>query len=150
MSQAVAPTISDRLLAAFRALVRAELPQLTYMGIYAYSIRSSDSSTISCDPVDSTIPLPSLAGVPLLPSVLGEGVTPPSEGACLVAFVNADPSRPVCISIDTPPKAAEVGDGTTTLTLSGGGPGVARLGDTVVAGIFAGTITSCSTKVTSG
>lgn len=41
-------------------------------------------------------------------------------------------------------------DGATSVLLAGGGQPVARLGDTVTAGPYAGSITGGSTKVTSG
>lgn len=142
MSQAVAPTFADRLLASFRALVRAEFPQLTYVGVYEYTITGSASSSIECRPTDTTIPLPALSKVTLLPSVLGESVAPPSSGSCLIAFVNADPTRPVCISITSPSKTATVdatqsmsiGPSASSVSIAGGAIPAARAGD--MAGIF--------------
>lgn len=152
MSEPTPPTIQDRLLTAFRALVRAEFPQYTYLGIYEYAIRATDGSTVDCDPVDTTIPLPSLAKVPLRSSILGETVTPQAKGErCLVMFVNGDPTRAICVSTDPYPKAAQIGDATTTtLKLAGGVLPAARATDAVVAGPFVGTITAGSSKVSIG
>jgi len=100
MSEPIAPSTFDRLMQSIRAIIRAELPQATFQGIYEYSIQSTDGLTASCDPVDTTIPLPSLPSVELRPSILG-GIVAPARGArCLVAFVNSDPTRPVIISVD--------------------------------------------------
>lgn len=137
MSAPVPPSASDRLLNALRMLIRGEVPQLSFYGIYEYTIQSAGGTTISCTPADTTQSLPSLANVPIRTSVTGEKVTVPASAVgsrCLIAFVNADPTRPVCIGVDSFPGALPA----------------ARLTDTVVAGIFAGTITSGSTNVSIG
>jgi len=120
------PTVSDRALAAFRMLVRGEFPQLGYQGIYEYSVQSSDGSTVDCDATDTTISLPShLAKVPLRSSILGAQVTPSSGSRCLIMFVNADPSRPVCVFVEPTPVTATIatagGLNPGTLNLKGGG-----------------------------
>lgn len=101
MSQPVAPTVSDRLLAAFRALIRAELPQLSFYGMYEYSIQAATSSTVDCSPTDTTISLPSLTKVPTRFGFLSVSLSAVDVGKkCLIMFINADPSRPVCVSVD--------------------------------------------------
>lgn len=98
MSAVVPPTPFDRLLNAFRALVRAELPTLTYLGVYEYAVQATDgtastpSTTVDCTPTDSTIPLPDLTGVPIR---LPYGVTPPLQALCYVEFANGDPTKPM-------------------------------------------------------
>jgi len=101
MSAIVPPNAFDRLLTNLRSIIRQEIPVLTYHGIYEYSVQSLAGSTVNCDPVDTTIPLPSLANIELRPSLLGEVVTSPffPGSRCLVAFVNGDPSRPFVMSI---------------------------------------------------
>ena len=118
MSEPVAPSTFDRLLQSLRAIIRAEFPQFTYAGIYEYAIQSSSGATVSCDPVDTTVPLPSLANVELRPSILGEAVTSPilSGSRCLVAFVNNDPTRPTILSISNPPASAAITAGLQVAT----------------------------------
>lgn len=117
MSAPTAPSSFDRLLQSIRSIVRAELPTLTFSGIYEYSIQSSNGNTVNCDPIDTTIPLPSLPNVELRPSILGESVSsPPRASRCLVAFVNSDPTRPVILSIDTPPSSAAITAGSQVAT----------------------------------
>ena len=156
MSAIVAPTVFDRLLAMFRALIRAELPQLTYFGTYEYSIQKAGSSTIDGSPTDTTIPLSSLTGIPLRSSLLGQVVDAQAVGGlALIRFINGDPERPVCVSILSIPKKAKldatgsmkVGPSASKVVLNGGKLGVARVGDSVTFflppnSIVSGTLTA--------
>jgi len=86
-------------------------------------------------------------------------VKPRVGNLCLVMFVNGVPSRPIVFSCTGPAAEIQV-DATSTaafassasaVTVGGSGPPCARLGDTLLAGgMFAGTITSGSSKVTVG
>lgn len=149
----------DRLMANIRRIVRSEFPNYTYQGIYEYSIQSVSDSLVDADPVDTSIGLPSIAKMPMRSSILGETVTPTVGKLCLVMFVNGVPSRPMVFScaakneeIDVDAtSAAHFGDSASAITVGGSGPPCARLGDTLLAGgMFAGTITSGSSKVTVG
>lgn len=121
MTQPQQPAVQDRIMAAFRALVRGELPQLTFHGIYEYSVQATDGTTVDCDATDTTIPLPGhLAKVPLRSSILGGQVSPTQGCRCLIAFVNGDPARPICVFVDPTPATALVA-ATGTLSLKGGG-----------------------------
>lgn len=129
--------MSDRLLGAVRALVRAELSRLSYLGTYAYTVQRAAAGTVDAAPA-SALPLPPLVGVPLASSLLGQRVTPAAAGApCRIRFVNGDPSRPVCVGIGAVPVRASV-DATDTLrlgpsasavALAGGSAALARVGD---------------------
>jgi hypothetical protein len=101
MSAVTAPTANDRLLAAIRSLIRAEFPTFDYLGVYEYSIQGVNPSdnSIDCSPTDTTIPLPTVSALPLKTSLVGESVEATVGTLCLVEFVNADPSRPVVVSI---------------------------------------------------
>jgi hypothetical protein len=138
----------DRLLDSFRALVRAEFPALTFLGIYEYTVQSSSSATVDLVPTVTSIGLPVLTGVALRASVLGELVTGAAVGAlALIEFVNGDPTRPICVSLSSPAQTATV-DATGTLTLgpsaqsielAGGLAPVARQGDAVTVYLGTGT-----------
>lgn len=99
------PTALDRLWASFRALVRAELPALSYLGTYEYRVTGTDgtasspASTVDCVPTDAALKLPPLAKVPLR---LPYGVTPPTGALCAVQFMNGDPSRPIVTNFSDP------------------------------------------------
>lgn len=96
----ISPTTLDRLLDSFRKIVRAEFPQLTFMGIWEYSVQATDGVTIDCSPTDTAIPLPSLAKVPMISGLLGELATPVIGKRCVIIFLNGDPTKARCLSID--------------------------------------------------
>lgn len=142
----------DRLLAALRLLVRNELARMTYLGVYEYTVQGASPGTVDASPA-SSLPLPTLSGVPLLPSILGQTATPAARGAlCRIRFVNGDPTRPVCVGIAAPTVDAAV-DATGTLSLGhsatvvvgGGTKPIARSGDAVTMlfpqGTFTGVLT---------
>ena len=73
-------------------------------------------------PTSTTQPFQQLPPVTMRPSNAGETATPAPGSACIVMFVNGDPSRPMVTFGDptTPP---------VLVKLAGGGAGVARAGD---------------------
>jgi hypothetical protein len=138
----------DRLLAALRLLVRNEIARMTYLGVYEYTVQGASPGTVDASPA-SSLPLPTLSAVPLLPSILGQTATPAARGAlCRIRFANGDPTRPVCVGIAAPPVDAAV-DATGTLSLGpsstvvlvGGTKPVAREGDGVSVFLAASVIT---------
>lgn len=140
----------NRLIAAIRRIVRSEFPNLTFLGIYEYSIQSTDGTTIDATPVDTSLTLPSISKIILRPSILGEKVKPTVGKTCLIMFVNGSPTRPICISCSAKNDTVEI-DAETMVKIAGGGPPAARLGDAILAaGIFAGTVTAGSTKTQIG
>lgn len=116
----IPPTDLDRLLSSFRKLVRAEFPQLTFMGIWEYAVEGVGTNTIDCSPTDTAIPLPTLSKVPLRASILGNTVTPTVGARAIIIFLNGDPTKPVCVGVDGPPVVATVA-ASGTLNLGGGG-----------------------------
>lgn len=125
----IAPSPIDRLWASFRVLVRAELPTLSFLGVYEYSVTSSDGTagaaakTVDCTPTDPALTLPSLTKVPIR---LPYGVTPPTEALCSVQFINGDPSRPFVSGFNDP---------MTLMVFAGGKLPNARQGDMTAASI---------------
>ena len=141
MTAPVQPTNTDRLLTSLRLILRAEIPELNFLGTYEYSVQSSSGTTVDASPVDTTIPLPSITNMPVFPSVLGESITGIQTGQlCLVQFVNGDPTRPEVIGLSEINQTATV-DATGTLTvgsaqtvsvaLAAGTAPVARQGDQI-------------------
>jgi hypothetical protein len=141
MSAVVPPLSADRLLASLRLLIRAETPTLTYAGTYEYSIQAVNGTAIDCSPVDTTIPLPSMSALPVRPSVLAESVTGIQTGQlCLVQFINADPTRPIVVSLSEISQTATIdakgsmtvgSANTASVQLGGGVAPVARIGDLI-------------------
>jgi hypothetical protein len=99
------PTGDDRLMAAFRALVGVELARLKYAGFFQYGITGSHGEppnvTLDCEPSDPGLGLPSLVKVPMQPGIDGITSKPESGIGCVVTFLNADPTRPVIVGVDS-------------------------------------------------
>jgi hypothetical protein len=169
MSAVTPPTSLDRLLTAIRLIIRNEVPQNTYFGVYEYTIQNVTGQTVDVRPTDTTLSLPSMNNLPIFPSVMAEAVTGlPVGSICLVRFVNADPSRPEVCSITSLSQTATI-DATDTLTfgststtvvaIGGGSAPVARQGEQVatvvplpappptISGIINGTIPFTGTMV---
>jgi len=91
------PTDKDRLLSAFRALVRAEFPTLTYAGVFSYAVQSSNGTTVDASPTDSSIPLPDLVGIEIRTGIPGAAVTPSTGTLLAVGFLNSNPALPVVL-----------------------------------------------------
>lgn len=89
------PTPDDRLLAALRDIIRERFPGLAYAGVYEYAVQTVGLTSVELLPT-ADIPFTSLP--PLAYPVASYLITPLVVGTtCLVAFVNADPARPVLI-----------------------------------------------------
>lgn len=139
----------DRIITNLRAIIRSEFPSLAFLGTYEYVIQTT-GETIGADPVDTTLGLPSIANVRMCAGLLGETVKPTVGKICYVIFLNGDRTKARVIGAEGDADEISV-PATTSIKLAGGVLGVARMTDPVLAGgIFAGTITSASTKVKAG
>jgi hypothetical protein len=133
-------TALGRLLKDVRALIRAEVPALTFAGIYEYTVQGAAGSKVDASPTDTTLGLPTITGLPLSPSILGETVASAAVGCkAIVQFVNGSPTRPEVVSLSLPPSSSTI-DATGTLQLgpnaqavqlAGGTAPIARHGDAV-------------------
>lgn len=119
-----APTTLDRMWAAFRLLVRAELHELGYLGMYTYVVRGSTMGYVDAEPASQTLGLPSVTRAPILPAIGGETAIASTGSECTISFLDGDPTRPVVVSL------TEVDE----LVIADGDDGVARLGDTITLG----------------
>lgn len=90
-----APT--DRLIAAFRALVKTELPTQTFLGTYEYAVQSTDGTTVDAKPTASNTGLPELTKIVLRAGLAGCSSTPGQGSLLAVAFLNGDPTRPYVV-----------------------------------------------------
>lgn len=159
-----APWGVSRRVEALRRLIRSLLPEYRYHGRYEYRVVVQDGERLALQPVLSSLGLPDLRRVKVRPGVPGAKATHTLGSLVEVAFVNADPARPVVVSFDDaesssflPTKldldalAVSVGSSSLSTTL-GPAPqlGVARLTDAVQAGPFVGGITFASTTVKAG
>ena len=153
MSAIVDPTVTDRLLNAFRKLLRAEDPNRTYRGISEYLVGNVTSTSADATPTDTSLSLPAILRIPLRSGLVGETAKLTVGKTCLVSFINGDPTRPFIFSADVPQTATM--DATQQITVGSVSPGTlpnttphvaARVGDAV--GPF--LITTGSTKVLVG
>lgn len=140
----------DRLIDNLRAIIRSEFPDYAFKGVYEYVIQSVNGTLVSADPTDTTLSLPSIPSMPMQSGLLGETVKPTVGKLCYVVFVNGKRSRPMIVGCQGEDDEIEI-PATTSIKLASGVLGAARLNDTILAGgMFAGTITSASTKVKVG
>jgi hypothetical protein len=130
---------------AYARLLDVTDPGRRFRGTFEYRVVNQEGERLNLQPVRSRSDLPDLARVPVRAGAPGVKATHTPGSCVLVAFLDADPSRPAVVGFDAPDAP-----GWMPVALELGGPsplGVARLGSAVVAGPFAGTVTSASARV---
>ena len=152
---------------AMRALVRQYVPEARWNGVYEYRVGlvEAGGERLALQPVRTVRGLPDLRYVRVRPGVFGARSTPMLGALCLVGFVDADPTRPVVLAGDDADAPGHLPDDAdydatdavrvgahATMTSIGPEPrkAMARLGDAVTCGPFAGTITTASTTTEAG
>jgi hypothetical protein len=134
-----------------RSVVREVMADAERAPQFAYSVVSVDVIAQTCDlrPAQpSARGLPDLPAVPMLPGVAGVILEPAVGSLVRVAFLGGLPTEPRIVGYDqTTPDHVRLA--VTTLLELGGTPGlpVARVGDQVQAGPYAGAVVTGSTKV---
>lgn len=126
-------TERERLLTEIRNMIRAEIAPLTYCGVWTYTIQRASASSIDAVPANPNGILPTLTNVPPLTSPIGETVTPTVGKTCVIAFLDADPTKPRWISAEGNATIVAV-DASSLVRLGAGALPVARATD--LAGIF--------------
>ena len=141
-----AGAVLSRRQAAFAALVRASLPPSARMqGAWEFRVVQQTGNRLYLQPARAASGLADLSLVPMRPGIPGAKATVALGSIVLVSFIEGDPSRPFAWSFDDPDAPGWM---PTTLELGGPGAlGVARMTDAVVAGPFAGTITTGSARI---
>lgn len=131
-------------LEAWADLLAALDPRARYRASYEFRVVTQSGERLNLQPVRIASGMPDLASVPVR---LAPGVKALHQlgSLVMVAFADADPSRPYVFAGD----AADA-PGWMPLELDLGGPGalgVARIGDGVICGPYAGTIVSGSARI---
>jgi hypothetical protein len=112
---------SDRLLAALNALIDRKVSPTKFYGRYQYTISNPTTTTVDATPVDDSIGLPDLQGVPIVADSISV-YTPPDGGECHIEFLNGNPNGARCVWTEGAPSHTDIMAGTTP---------AAKLGDTV-------------------
>ncbi len=142
----IEPNALDRFMGAIRALIRAELPRLKYLGTWAYSVTGvNGDGTVNASPSDLDAGLPALNNLSIVSGPEGGTAAPTPGNACYVRFINGDPTRPVVVGNQAVVRVAtfdateqvNVGPSAGTVVLAGGDAPVARDGDAVA--VYFGT-----------
>ncbi len=120
-------------------------PGRRFRGVYEYRIVTQSGERLNLQPIRSRSQLPDLARVPVRMGVPGVRATHSPGAQVLVAFLDADPTRPCVVGFDAADQP-----GWLPLSLELGGPlplPAARQTDPVIAGPFSGTIVGGSSRV---
>lgn len=113
---------------ALRAIIEQLFPDMRYRGVSEFRVATQEGERLNLQPVLTSLGLPSLRRVPVRPGVPGVKATHLLGSRVLVAFVNADPARPVVVGFED---AEGSGFLPSMLTLQNGSKGIAREDDSV-------------------
>lgn len=151
---------ADRFKSAITAIVREIMGDVKFLGAYGYRVQKAEGGKFSGTPESKSLGLPDLQDVPIRGSILGGQTATklPGGASVVIAFVNGDPSLPFLLAgpHDSEPTEAaikatsKVKVDAPQVVINGGAQGCARMGDAVIAGPFAGTITAGSTTTKVG
>jgi hypothetical protein len=97
--------VTERFQDAVRALVRAMIPELFFLGLWEYQVTSarvdeSGRAVFDGTPVAAADLLPGAVGWALRPALPGATALPAAGSTVLVGFVNADRARPCVLAYD--------------------------------------------------
>jgi len=121
-------TGADRVLGPLQQVIQKETAGAKFFGRYEYVIHNPGSGTIDGAPVDTTLGLPELTGVPLVGDSIAS-YNAPDGGKAHVMFLDGSPTKPVCVWTEV---TSENGPDTVVLAPQGDGVNnVARVSDTV-------------------
>jgi len=111
----------DRILGPLHTIIDQRVSGARFYGRYRYTISNPSTETVDAQPVDVTIGLPALNGVPLNSDSISS-YKPPVGGECHIMFLDGKPTLPVVVWTEGQP---------TMASLLGGPNPVARQGDQV-------------------
>ena len=112
---------TSRLGTAVERMIAAALAPLRYQGVWSYRVVAQSGERLDLQPERSSAGMPDLLRVRVRPGVPGCTADYVAGSLVLVAFVDADPGRPVVVAGDDPesagfyPDRIDIGDGETIL-----------------------------------
>ncbi len=117
--QVMTDASADRILGPIHAIVDQRVATMRFLGRYRYTISNPSTTTVDATPVDPSIGLPALNGVPLDSDSISTYV-PPDGGECHIMFADGLP---------TMPRVVWTAGTATVVNVLGGSVPVARQGD---------------------
>jgi hypothetical protein len=141
-------TSPNRRLDALARMLDALDPNRKFRGTYEYRVVTQSGERLNLQAVRAATGLPDLSNVPVRPGIAGARADVALGELVLVAFVDADPSRPVVIAHDAPdapgyhPLFLVLGEEPSL--------GIARISDAAICGPYAGTIVAGSSRIKAG
>lgn len=119
--QILTDTAQDRLLGPLQSVIDLRMSGVRFYGRYRYTISNPTATTVDATPMDTSLGLPGLSGVPLDSDSISSYV-PPNGGECHVQFMDGKP---------TLPRVVWTAGTASVVNVLGGSNPVARLGDQV-------------------
>ena len=165
---------ADRFKATITAVVLELLPDLRFRAPARYVVDKCEGGKLTATPKSSKSGLPPIVDMPVRGSIAGGMASKLKKGtSVLIMWIDASPADPFLAWIDSSEEpdelklegqtkatlkapdvklegASSVKADAPSIVLNGGAQGVARMGDTVQAGPWPGTITSGSATVKAG
>lgn len=137
--------IEDRVLRAFRALVREALPNYAFHGLYRYRVVRMAGHRVDLQAVRKAPGLPNILPVPVHPGAAGLAAELSPGALVLVEFVEGDPGQPVVTHFSTKDdpgflpvalaldatEAVRIGETASAIELGAAAGVVLRHGDTI-------------------
>ena len=93
-------TATSRRLAAWARLLEQLDPGRRFRGVWEFRVVTQEGERLNLQPTRVSLGLPDLARVPMRPGVAGARADVALGSRVLVAFVNADPARPVVVGFE--------------------------------------------------
>jgi hypothetical protein len=143
LTNTAAINAGDRLVAELQSLIRETLPNLTFMGVYEYTVTGVGSGTCNANPTNTTLSLPPIAQLPLTFPLMT--ATLKFGDLIRVWFVNGSPTRPEVCSAPADSTVITVGNAATAAAARKGDSVASSLTIPDLTAIVAGILSSSGT-----
>lgn len=146
--------LPDRFKQAITAIFDEIFVERRFLAPALYRVKTATEGKLTAKPAEGARGLPPVLEIPIGGSILGghsKTILKPGT-TVLVMWIDGNPARPFLAGIydDAEPLQTSVEGTVVTLNGSPASPGVARMGDPILAGPFPGVITLGSLTVKAG